>query len=276
METSILLLQLLLVSSISCFSLTDPERSPPCRTDKDCLDISSSTSLDYRCFYYLCLAWNETQVPEKESSSETACHDDWDCVEGRVCVRHQDKETVNKGFCVLEMREMSDCVDDDDCASDLVCLSPGYCGHSVYRPLIEQLPCQDVSQCWMKRGEQCCQDFTDFSGQPVSEVPRKCCLSSHPVIPPSSLGSNVSEDHLLILGEYGDCVDSTDDDTMNSCRHNLTTIHLSIPELAIESLDNFLYKPLTSGEETESDPNTSTQPSISGLLWALLLGYILY
>ena len=95
---------------------------------------------DYtRCFKYLCLAWNTTSVPDEEGSSTHACYDHWDCVEGMVsfclyssfqvptrysflfktCLKHED-DAIDKGFCIDELADLHDCVDNNDCSDGSV------------------------------------------------------------------------------------------------------------------------------------------------------------
>ena len=100
-------------------------------------EIATATVVyDYtRCFKYLCLAWNTTSVPDEEGSSTHACYDHWDCVEGMVsfclyssfqvstrysflfqtCLKHED-DAIDKGFCINELADLHDCVDNNDCS----------------------------------------------------------------------------------------------------------------------------------------------------------------
>ena len=105
-------------------------------------EIATATVVyDYtRCFKYLCLAWNTTSVPDEEGSSTHACYDHWDCVEGMVssvliqytgfqvhlpdflfqtCLKHED-DAIDKGFCIDELADLHDCVDNNDCSDGSV------------------------------------------------------------------------------------------------------------------------------------------------------------
>ena len=100
--------------------------------------VTATEVYDYtRCFKYLCLAWNTTSVPDEEGSSTHACYDHWDCVEGMVslyniqasrflpdflfqtCLKHED-DAIDKGFCIDELADLHDCVDNNDCSDGSV------------------------------------------------------------------------------------------------------------------------------------------------------------
>ena len=102
--------------------------------------MTATEVYDYsRCFKYLCLAWNTTSVPDEEGSSTHACYDHWDCVEGMVsfclyssfqvskrysslfktCLKHED-DAIDKGFCINELADLHDCVDNNDCSDGSV------------------------------------------------------------------------------------------------------------------------------------------------------------
>ena len=100
-----------------------------------------------RCFKYLCLAWNltEVQVPDTghDGISTGACYDNWDCAKGMVCLEHHNKAIVDKGFCIDEATdELKECVVAEDCAAGLVCLPPGACGTQGVLDRLHQIPCQ--------------------------------------------------------------------------------------------------------------------------------------
>jgi len=221
----VLFLLLLLASTSLAISLRGQDGHSVCHNDFDCEDVSAATGEDYRCFSYLCLAWNVSSVPERENSSTTACYNSWDCVEGMVCLKHPDEE-VDKGFCIEELVEMLACAEDRDCqgqAQELVCVPPGACGDPTYRDLLDQLPCRDDSDCWLERGDQCCPDFSQWRGQGLDSLGSRCCQLSPAVVPPNT-GYTLTQDLLEQLQEYGDCLVRREQDMALVCNHNMTTV----------------------------------------------------
>lgn len=227
-----------------------------CHTDLDCLKDTEATGDDHRCFKYLCLAWNTTSVPDEEGSSTHACYDHWDCVEGMTCLKHED-DAIDKGFCIDELADLHDCVDNNDCTEGLVCVPPGSCGDPSYLAILQQLPCQDDAECWEERGDKCCYDFSNFNGQSLSFVQRRCCQYTNYVIPPNN-GYNVTDDLLAELEGYGDCLVDEEDTSM--CSHNITTV---VTELGFDPDDDaglVLIKEMWPQGLTASDPSHLTDP----------------
>ena len=93
----------------------------------------------------------------------------------QVCLKHED-DSIDKGFCIEELAEMYQCVDNNDCSdgsvssterylpdekwklriadihaeqhSRLVCVPPGSCGDPSYLAVLQQLPCQVIWWWW--------------------------------------------------------------------------------------------------------------------------------
>jgi len=219
----VLSLLLLLAPTSLGISLRGPDGHTVCHNDLDCEDVSATSGEDYRCFSYLCLAWNISSVPERENSSTSACYNSWDCVEGMVCLKHPDEE-VDKGFCIEELVEMHACADDSDCqgqGQELVCVPPGACGDPSYRDLLDQLPCSDDSDCWLDRGDQCCPDFSQWRGQGLDSLDSRCCQLSPAVLPPTT-GYTLTQELLEQLEEYGKCLMEKEPSAI--CSHNMTTV----------------------------------------------------
>jgi len=222
-QTRDILLILVIVSSTDGFTLKDSFSA--CHTDLDCMKETEATGNDHRCFKFLCLAWNTTEVPDDAGTSTHACYDHWDCVNGMVCFKHEDN-SIDKGFCIKELAEMSDCVDNNDCSEGLVCVPPGSCGDPSYLAVLQQLPCQDDAECWEERGDKCCYDFSDFNGETLNSVGRRCCQYTNYVIPPDN-GYNITDDLLAELEEYGNCLTlemEEDYENRSKCSHNITTV----------------------------------------------------
>jgi len=226
------LIYLVIVSHTDGFTLKDSWSA--CHTDLDCIKDSEATGHDHRCFKFLCLAWNTTEVPEKQGTSTHACYDHWDCVEGMVCLKHAD-DSIDKGFCIEELSEMHECVDNNDCSNGLVCVPPGSCGDPSYLAVLQQLPCKDDAECWEERGDACCYDFSDFNGQSLDSVERRCCQYTNYVIPPNNI-YNVTDDILQQLEEYGNCLEDTE--SSSKCSQNITAMimEFGLTELTSEDL----------------------------------------
>jgi len=268
-----LLLILVIVSSTYGFILKDSFSA--CHTDLDCLRETEATGNDHRCFKFLCLAWNTTEVPDETGTSKHACYDHWDCVKGMVCLKHED-DAIDKGFCIEELAEMSQCVDNNDCSDGLVCVPPGSCGDPSYLAILQQLPCQDDAECWEERGDKCCYDFSEFNGQTLNSVGRRCCQYTNYVIPPDN-GYNITDDLLDELEAYGDCLTLVEDDENSSkCSHNITTV---VAELGLTSEDIGLEmwpQGLTATDPsslTAVPPSKASPKTLPGIL--VILPYLL-
>jgi len=250
------LLVLSLVGSTDGFTLKDSYSA--CHTDLDCMTDTEVTGNDHRCFKFLCLAWNITEVPHETGSSTHACYDHWDCVKGMVCLKHEDP-TIDKGFCIEELAEMYECVDNNDCSDGLVCVPPGSCGDPSYLAVLQQLPCQDDAECWEERGDKCCYDFSEFNGETLNSIGRRCCQYTNYVIPPDN-GYNITDDLLAELEEYGNCLTlemEEDDENLSKC--SLNTTNVVIAELGFFAPKDVLLDMSAQGL-TAADPSPLIVP----------------
>jgi len=263
----IVLLVLVLATSTDGFTLKDSYSA--CHTDLDCMTETEATGNDHRCFKFLCLAWNTTEVPDDTGTSTHACYDHWDCVKGMVCIKHEDP-TIDKGFCIEELAEMYECVDNNDCSDGLVCVPPGSCGDPSYLAVLQQLPCQDDAECWEERGDKCCYDFSEFNGETLNSIGRRCCQYTNYVIPPDN-GYNITDDLLAELEEYGNCLTlemEEDYENRSKCSHNITTV---VAVLSFTSEDiglDMSPQGLTAGDPSPLiDPPSKASPmTLPGIL----------
>ena len=87
-------------------TIRDLEDYPVCVTDEDCLDISTETEKDYRCFQYMCYPWNDSEMggvfrkcQAKDDCKEMGEEEGGDGGDGD-CFRHPDRKQVLSGICL--------------------------------------------------------------------------------------------------------------------------------------------------------------------------------